>query len=189
MLLAANGLCHNPFKDYKTLRQAISIIASQWQDGPLSVIAVGGTAPSESIRNVHIQYVPYQKEPRQLATYYQAADLFLHAAHLDNFPTTILEALACGTPVVATDVGGIPEQITTGETGYLTRAGDADALANATLTLLKRPDIWRFCAEHAATHAAEYFSLQRMTEEYLRWGAELLSHFTASTPGKGEDSL
>ena len=47
----------------------------------------------------------------QLATYYQAADFLVHATKTDNFPTTILEAFACGLPVIGTDVGGVPEQI------------------------------------------------------------------------------
>jgi len=41
-----------------------------------------------------------------VAIYYHAADIYIHATHIDTFPTTILESLACGKPVVATAVGG-----------------------------------------------------------------------------------
>ena len=52
-----------------------------------------------------------RKGAETVAPYYQAADVYLHAAKADNFPRAVLEALCCGTPVVATAVGGIPEQV------------------------------------------------------------------------------
>jgi len=55
---------------------------------------------------VHIQFVPHTLDQRRVADYYRAADLYLHAARAETFPNTILEAMACGTPVIATAVGG-----------------------------------------------------------------------------------
>jgi glycosyltransferase involved in cell wall biosynthesis len=52
-----------------------------------------------------------QANQESVARYYQAADLYVHAAPADTFPNTVLEALACGTPVVATAIAGIPEQV------------------------------------------------------------------------------
>ena len=91
-------------------------------------IALGETAPSEQIGDIEIRFVPYQKDPEQVARYHQAADIYIHPARADTFPTTIIEALACGTPVVATAVGGIPEQIVEGKTGFLVPVGDAGAM-------------------------------------------------------------
>ena len=59
-----------------------------------------------------------------------------HSVHANTFPTTILEALVCGTPVVATAVGGTPEQIEQGVTGFVTLPGDADAIAAQIVRLL-----------------------------------------------------
>jgi glycosyltransferase involved in cell wall biosynthesis len=56
-------------------------------------------------------------------------------------PTVVLEAMAAGKPVVASDIGGIPELVADGETGILVRAGDADALRHALQHLLDRPDV------------------------------------------------
>src|SRR5690606_33473914 len=97
-----------------------------------------------------IRFVGYQSEPRIVACFYQAADLYLHAAKADTFPTTILEALACGLPVVATAVGGIPEQVSTisgsfGDPGHraqgkpngiLSIPGDPSSMAAGVLELL-----------------------------------------------------
>jgi len=96
----------------------------------------GEASPPEQIGGVAIRFVPYLKDPKIVARYYQAADLYLHPARADTFPTTVLEALARGTPVVASAVGGIPEQDIEGRTGFLVPVGDAQALARRVLDLL-----------------------------------------------------
>ena len=68
---------------------------------------------------------------KQAEAYYQAADIYIHAAKADTFPNVVLEALACGLPVVATAVGGIPEQIDHERTGFLVPPGDAAGMAEA----------------------------------------------------------
>ena len=62
-------------------------------------------------RTVSCASCPIDRRWRRWPTFYQAADLYLHAAKAENLPTTILEALASGLPVVATAVGGIPEEV------------------------------------------------------------------------------
>src|SRR3546814_3518586 len=75
------------------------------------LLALGDSGPDEKVGNTELRFVPYQSEEAVVASFYHAADIYLHAAHADNFPTTLLEAAACGLPVVATAVGGIPEQV------------------------------------------------------------------------------
>jgi glycosyltransferase involved in cell wall biosynthesis len=59
---------------------------------------------------------------------YSAADLLIHPAPVDNLPNTIVEALACGTPTVGFRIGGVPEMVIPGETGWLCASLGADAL-------------------------------------------------------------
>src|SRR5439155_7431909 len=75
------------------------------------LIVLGDAAPAEQIGASELRFVPYRSDAETVARYYQAADIYVHAARADTFPSTVLEALACGTPVVATAVGGIPEQV------------------------------------------------------------------------------
>ena len=122
-------------------------------------IALGEADPPKRIGDVEIRFVPYQKDPQKVARYYQAADLYLHPARADTFPTTILEALACGTPIVASAVGGIPEQVVEGKTGFLVPVGDARTLAGRGLDLLEDEGRRLRMGREAAEDAARRFGL------------------------------
>ena len=62
---------------------------------------------------------------------FRAADASLLSSSWENFPHTVVESLAVGTPVISTDVGGVAEVVTDGENGLLVPAGDPEALAAA----------------------------------------------------------
>ena len=98
---------------------------------------------------------------------YSSADVFACPSLEDNFPNTVLEAMACGVPVVGFDVGGIPEMVSDGETGFLAPAGDAGALADAIERILgsgKSEKFATLCRERAARE----FDLRTQGERYLR---------------------
>jgi glycosyltransferase involved in cell wall biosynthesis len=114
---------------------------------------------------------------RMVARYYQAADLYIHAARADTFPNTILEALACGIPVIATAVGGIPEQIHEGKTGFLTPLGDASAMAGAIWRLLEDPDLRKKMGDAAIREVNEKFSLDLQVKRFLSWYEEIISNW------------
>lgn len=88
-----------------------------------------------------------------LPAYYAAADVFVIPTLADNLPYTVSESLACGTPVVGSRIGGIPEQVEEGVTGQLTPPRDAAALGRALLDLLadraKLPQIRQACRARA----------------------------------------
>lgn len=85
-----------------------------------------------------VQWVaPVQQD--QLVRYYSAADLCLLASTREGMPNVLLESLACGTPVVATAVGGVPEIVTTAAAGAIVPQRTPDALAAACAALLRAP--------------------------------------------------
>src|SRR5205085_8811916 len=69
-------------------------------------------------------------EPEEIDRHYAANDVFLNASRIDNQPLSILEAFACGLPVVTTNAGGIPDIVTNGETGFVVNIDDDRALAD-----------------------------------------------------------
>jgi glycosyltransferase involved in cell wall biosynthesis len=174
LLFTAKAVRQNLWKDYATLRTAVEIIAERLEGQKLLFIALGEDAPPERIGRAEVCFVPYQSEPEVVARYYRAADAYIHAARADTFPNTVLEALACGTPVVATMVGGIPEQIEDRRTGFLVPAGDAQALAARVLNILTDAACLQALGEQAATVAQQRFNSSRQTDAYLAWYNELV---------------
>jgi glycosyltransferase involved in cell wall biosynthesis len=181
VLFAANGIRESAWKDYAAMRCAVAGV-SACADRPLRFIAVGEEAPPEQAGAATITFVPY-RSATELARYYQAADLYLHGARAENFPTTVLEALSCGLPVVATAVGGIPEQVRglrhDGDesglnryapeeaTGILTAPGDGAALSHAVGLLLRESSLRRQLAASAVQDARKRFNLETMGQRYL----------------------
>jgi glycosyltransferase involved in cell wall biosynthesis len=175
LLFAANGIRSNPFKDFETLRGALSRVAEAYHErGPLILLALGEDCPDERVGAARIRFVPFQTDEEMVARYYRAADLYLHPARADTFPTSVLEAMACGRAVVASAVGGIPEQVAEGETGLLTPVGDAREMAEAILALLADDERRRAMGERAAEVAREQFDVQRQIESVLGWYRKIL---------------
>lgn len=175
LLFTALSIRQNAWKDYQTLRGAIGRLAERRRARRLIFLAVGDDSPNESVGGAEIRFVPFLDDPRRLADFYHAADLYLHAARADTFPTSILEALACEIPVVATAVGGVPEQIVDRETGILTPPGDPSAMADAAAHLLDDPARRHTLGARAGEAARRQFGRERMIADYLGWFEEILS--------------
>ncbi len=178
-VMSATGADTNPFKDYATVLRAVPAIAHGLPGRDVLVVALGAQGESSDSRIVN---VPFLSEPAQVVRYLRAADFAIHMAHGENFPLSILEAQACGLPVVASAVGGIPETILDGETGLLVPEGDAAALADAVVALASNPDRIRRMGVAAALHARAHFGLDRMVEAYLTMYATMAEEFAARAP-------
>jgi glycosyltransferase involved in cell wall biosynthesis len=98
----------------------------------------------------------------ELATWYRRAAIFAAPSLWDNSPNTIYEAMACGTPVIATRVGGIPELVDEGVTGLLVSPSDPDELAEAIIMLLDNCQKRERMGQRARAKAVEQYSLQKI---------------------------
>jgi glycosyltransferase involved in cell wall biosynthesis len=170
------------WKDYPTLQTAFAQAGQRLTQQPLILIVLGEQAPTQRIGKSELRFVGYQSATKTVAAYYQAADIYIHAARADTFPITVLEALACGVPVVATAVGGIPEQVldldktkSNTATGILTRPQDPPAMAAAIERLLDAPDLLHRLSQNAAADARRRFDRERQVDEYLTWYGEIVS--------------
>lgn len=102
----------------------------------LFLLSVGGERPKVGTK-MPGRHVEFTADDRLLSLVYSASDLFVLPSLQDNLPTTVLEALACGTPVVAFRVGGVPEMVRPDRTGKLVPAGDVAGLAEMSRELLE----------------------------------------------------
>ncbi len=172
------------FKDSATMNAALAQLTGE----ELLFLCVGETlyvgesGRVERLGNGRSIKRRYVGDPAEMARYYRAADLYLHSAKADSFPTTILEAMACGTPVVATAVGGIPEQIRDGETGLLVPPQAPQAMAHALQTLLADRELRQCMGEAAAAHAKQRFGLARQVDALLTYYAEVLEDWQTNQP-------
>jgi glycosyltransferase involved in cell wall biosynthesis len=103
-----------------------------------------------------------------------AADLFLLTSISEGIPVTLIEAMSAKLPIVSTDVGGVPEVVTDGETGWTAPAGDDAQLAEGILCLLADRDEARAMALAGCRRAEEQFSEQQMHDAYAALYEEML---------------
>lgn len=109
--------------------------------------------------------------------YYNAADLLVLPTLADHPALTVLEAMACQLPVVASRAGGIPEAVIPGKTGLLSASRDAEGLADHIDTLLLHPARRRELAASAYQRFLERFTVDRMLSQY-----ETVYHEATSSP-------
>jgi glycosyltransferase involved in cell wall biosynthesis len=112
------------------------------------------------------------KSPRELATIYQRADVFVLPSASEALPSVVTEAMLCGTPVVATDVGGVREQL--GGYGVCVSPGRPDELAAAISYVLDHYKQFTARSETASAYARERFSVESMVDRHLELYASLL---------------
>ncbi len=92
----------------------------------------------------------------EIADLYCSADLMLNPSLIDNMPISILEALACGVPVVSTNVGGVPHLVSHGETALLVPPGEPARMAEAALSLLEDREFFDLLVERGLAHVKRF---------------------------------
>jgi glycosyltransferase involved in cell wall biosynthesis len=193
LLFAANLTRSNRFKDHATITAAARRLAATTTAERLILVCIGEPGPVERWGNGELRQLGYESDPQRLADYYRAADLYLHAAHADNAPVTILEALACGTPVVATATGGIPEQIRSlagipgswdgaaesieSATGLLVPRRDPVAMASAASALMADPTTLERLSRNAVADVAARFSIEQQVDATIAWYRDAREHW------------
>lgn len=122
----------------------LQVISRLRRHFPLFVLLTG-PARGYLRRGLEALGVPYHhvqvQEHSQMAACYHCLDLYLIASREEGGPHALLEALACGVPLVSTPVGMVPELIRSGENGFLTAVDDADALSESVARLLQDADL------------------------------------------------
>lgn len=184
LLASATDLKNNPWKDYATLEKAVEQVAGRDLQRPIILLVLGHLAPTERRGHLEKRYVRFVEDRAEIASYYQASDIVIHAAKADTFPTTVIEALACGTPVVATAVGGIPEQIVHGKNGLLVPIGNVAALLHAIQTLADNAELRRAMGAAAAENAALRFDERAMISAYCGWYEEIHERQRTASPSE-----
>jgi D-inositol-3-phosphate glycosyltransferase len=159
-----------PLKGLDTLLRAVHLVRPQYPR--LQVAIVGGgldagdpheAAEVERLRGLaaHLHLTPHlafiKAQPQEaLVHYYTAADVLVLPSHYESFGMVALEAMACGTPVVASQVGGLASTVVPERTGLLVPVGDGPAFAHAISRVLASPMIRDRWGQAGVRHAQTY---------------------------------
>jgi len=173
-------ISHNPFKDYSTMEDALCLLDNCKEGKQLLFVCIGKEDSDRHLGNGHIRYVGFVHNQKRLVLYYQAADVFIHAAKAETFGKTIIEAFACGVPVVATAVGGIPELIEEGTNGYLVPPRNAKAMAARLAKILNDETEHDRLSKQAVRTACARFDLNRQVDDFLEWYHEIFNDWAES---------
>lgn len=106
------------------------------------------------------------------------SDLMIMPSELESFGLAALEAMACKVPSVATNVGGVPELIDHGHSGYLAEVGDVETMANCALDVLRDPEKLKTMGETARFEAQSRFCASSIIEKYIDYYARVLERST-----------
>jgi len=169
LLFVADGL-DNERKGFALLTAALAALP---RDVPFAILSVGRNKPDVAI-DVPWIHVGSINDDRHMSVIYSAADVFIIPSLEDNLPNTVLEAMACGTPVLGSAVGGIPDMVRPGVTGMLVPPKDAAALASAIVQLLGDSEQLREMRLNCRRIALEEYPLDLQARRYSRLYAEAL---------------
>ena len=130
-------------------------------------------ADAAEIPSIHLGYVA---NDRLKAAAYSAADLFVYPTRAESLPLVLQESMACGTPMVSCRVGGVPDVVRPGLTGYLAEPEDTNDLRNGVIQLLEDHDLRNRMSESCRTIAVDEYSLELQVERYIKAYREILQN-------------
>jgi sugar transferase (PEP-CTERM/EpsH1 system associated) len=159
----------NPIKDQKTLLEAARLVADRVPEFRLTI--VGDGPMRDTLRQQHLalrlhEHVEFLGERYDVPALLANSDLFVLSSLKEGLSLTLLEALAMGLALVATDVGGNREVVIPGKTGVLVPSRSPERLADAIVDLMRRPQDVRDMGRRGRYWVEQHFSLDQMVRKY-----------------------
>ncbi len=159
------------FRPLKRVEDVVRIFARVRSEIPAK-LRLAGDGPERSHVEALVSLlglsgdVTFFGERVDVAKVLQGSDVFLLPSETESFGLGALEAMACGVPVVTSNVGGLPEVVRDGETGFLAAVGNIEAMAKHVHDLLTEPDLHARMSRAARSRAEEHFQLEPAVDRY-----------------------
>jgi glycosyltransferase involved in cell wall biosynthesis len=169
VMISGNFLRTNPWKGFGWVLETAERIGAHLAIPPTDFLCVGESDEPIDFGRVRVLFAGRGIPPSRMPAYYRAADIYFHPSRADTAPFSVLEAMSCALPVVATAVCGIPEQIENEVTGFLTAPGDTQAMASAISRLLLEPDTAASMGRHGRMRVVEKFDFANQADSLLNY--------------------
>ncbi|TAE70811.1 MAG: glycosyltransferase [Bacteroidetes bacterium] len=130
------------------------------------ILVTTGQGEVKNIDLIHYE-LGFFSDDAQIALAYNCADIFVIPSLEDNLPNTVLESMACGTPIIGFEVGGVKDMIQNEENGYLIETKNSDELAEKITYLLKNNSLRKQMARNARKIAEDYYQLDIQAKKYI----------------------
>ncbi|MBV9217742.1 MAG: N-acetyl-alpha-D-glucosaminyl L-malate synthase BshA [Acidobacteria bacterium] len=175
------------FRPVKRPADCVKILAKVREAGVNARLVMVGDGPERSAcvylaeklgMNGNIVFVGKQAN---IADYMGVADLFLLPSELESFGLAALEAQACEAPVIATRIGGIPDVVSDGESGYLSDVGDIAKMTDDSLILLADEDQRRAFGHRGRELAVQRYSTEKIIPQYIAFYERIVSRTASAT--------
>lgn len=114
----------------------------------------------------HVQVCPPVTGSEKLAAF-RWADVFVYPSYAEGMPMAVIEAMACGLPVIASRVGGLPDLIADGVNGLLVEAGQVEQLSLAILELAREPSLRRSMGQQSYRRAVEEYDFEQRVDQLV----------------------
>lgn len=170
------------FRPVKRVDDVVRIFSLVHQDMPVKLILVGEDCESLPMRKVHElgqelnidEHIICLGQQGNIEHLLPIADLFLLPSEQESFGLAALEAMSCGIPVIATNIGGIPEVVVEGETGYLSGVGDVETMANNAVKLLSNSVLFEQFSKQSRNRALTAFDSHQIIPHYEQYYQQIL---------------
>ncbi len=168
------------FRAVKRVQDVVKVFARIESEMPVKLLLVGDGPEMSNVCKLvkelglkeKVLFLGKQDKVEEL---YSISDLMLLLSEKESFGLVALEAMACGVPCIGTDIGGIPEVISDGETGYICKLGDIGGMAEKAAGLLADADKHASFSHRAVQTAREKFSAEQIVSEYERLYFDMLN--------------
>jgi glycosyltransferase involved in cell wall biosynthesis/GT2 family glycosyltransferase len=174
ILFGAPSATSDPRKGYDLLREALHSLPWANHEDITCVIFGASVGPQGSDLPFPVRFLGHLTDETSLALAYAAADVFVCPSREESFSNTTVEALACGTPVVAFPVGGIPDMVVHKVNGFLAQPFDIKSLAHGIAWILEDPQRHVHLQEAGRKKVVHEFSLAQVSRQYMNLYLELL---------------
>jgi glycosyltransferase involved in cell wall biosynthesis len=162
-------------KGFHLLQPALQALSQAGWCDRAEIVIMGASKPATPVElGLKVHYLGTLGDDISLAMLYAAVDVFAAPSVQDNLPNTVMEAIACGTPCVAFNIGGMPDMIEHQQNGYLARPYDIADFAQGLAWVLAEPSRHQHLCVRSREKAEQEFSLHHQANRYASLFTELL---------------